>query len=424
MGSGLSFLRQPVAHVQHGHDVHGDVFTMALGPKTIAILIGPRVAAEFFRQPGDVLSVSLATKALQPVMGKVAFPDTPQAHRRLLDAVVPLVSNKHMTRYVEVMLEEARRTVIALPAQGRFELVELTERLSQTIAIRCFLGDAFAARIDERFRDAFSDLIKSVDMFLPPNLPLPKFRRRDRARRYIGELIDTAVKERRAMAEPPADAMQRLSTLRDPDGGYWNLQDTVDLIVSLLFGGHHTTGTLMAWTVVHLQRNPRALAKVREEIDELRPLKSASLQGATYLSAAVQESQRIEPPSGFIIRVARENLEIGGYEIRKGWLVALCPPVSQRLSEVFEEPDDYQPERFLEGRSLPPHAIVGFGGGPHACVGRPFALLAVRAFVATILSEYELKLVGTPVVDAKEVLRRPVIPCLVDNWSRGAISVP
>lgn len=421
IGSGLAFVRAPVEHVQQAFEQNGPVFTISLGPKTMAILIGPTYAAEFFRQPSEVLSVSLAAEAFKPIMGDIAYPDGKEEHRRLIDALVPLVAKKRLDHNVSVMLEEASQAIAGLGDTGRLELVGFTERLSESIAVRCFLGDAFARRVDERFRQAFSDLIKSIDMVLPPYLPIPKFRRRDRARAYIGGLICDAVMERRTMADPPEDSMQGLSTLRNADGEYWSMKDTVDLMISVLFGGHHTTGALMAWTIVHLLQNPPVLARVMQELEGVSALASDELQELSYLAAAVRESERLSPPSGFIIRVAQHDLELGGYRIRKGWMVALCPPVAQRLPDVFERPDEYEPERFLGGVSHPPHALIGFGGGAHACVGKPIALLSARAFVATLLRSYELELVGPPpVAEPKEVLRRPVMPCMVEFRRRSA----
>jgi sterol 14alpha-demethylase len=192
----------------------------------------------------------------------------------------------------------------------------------------------------------------------------------------------------------------------------------VDLVIAVLFGSHHTTGSLMAWTIIHILQHPEVLARVRREVDG-PALTSARLAELTYLAAAIQESGRLEPPTGIITRVARQELTIAGYRIPRGWLVALCPPVSQRLPEVFRRPDQYDPERFLKGGTLPRHALIVFGGGAHACIGKPFAQLATRACVATLLRELDLELLGSPVVDPKEILRRPAVPCLVQYRPRS-----
>jgi sterol 14-demethylase len=418
VGSALEFLRGPVVMLQRAHARMGPVFALSLGPKTMVCFIGPSFAAEYFRLPGQVLSKNLASEPVKPIMGDIAFPDDDVGHQRLLGALTPLVSKPSLEQSAAVMLDEARRVVSALPRRGRFELVGLTERLSQRFAVRCFFGDALAERAGEPFREAFSDLVKSFDLFLPPNLPLPKFRRRNRARAYIDRLLGDAVTERRRLADPPADTLQWLSTLRDADGRYWSMRDTVDLVVSLLFAGHHTTGALMSWTIVHALQHPRVLEQIRQEI-EGPELDVARLPELEYLAAAVQESARLEPPTGIITRVARQELTLGGYRIRKGWVVALCPPVAQRLPEVFARPDVYDPERFLGGDGPPHYSIIAFGGGTHACIGRPFAQLATRVVVATLLRAFELELVGRPVVDPKQVLRRPLAPCLVEHRARA-----
>lgn len=397
----------------------GPVFTISVGPKKVACVVGPEPSEQFLRQPGTVLSVNLATKALRPVIGQIGFPDDENEHRWLLRALTPLMSPRLMDQHVVVMLEQAARAVAELGDVGRLELVGFTERLSQTLAMRCLLGDQFVERVGERFREAYADLVDSVDLFLPPSLPLPKFRRRDRARRYIDQIVIRAVQERRAMGAPPDDAMQRLSTLRSDDGSYRSMQDTVDLIVTVLFGGHHTTGALMAWTMIHLLQHPEPLARVQEEIDRESPSDRRALERMAYLCAAIRESERLQPPTSIIPRIARQDLEIGGYRIRKGWMVLLCPPVAHRLASVFEDPGRYDPERFLGKITPPRYALVGFGGGVHACIGKSFASLAVQSFVASLLRSFEIALVDTPQV-GRGVLRRPATPCRLSFRSRAS----
>lgn len=390
---------------------------MSLGPKRIACVVGPEVSEQVLQQPGSVLSVNLAVKTLRPVMGEIGFPDDEQGHRWLLRALTPLMSPRLMEQHAAVMLEESMRSLEPLGEHGSFELVRLTERLSQTIAMRCLLGEKFVQMVGERFRESYADLVTGIDLFLPPFLPLPKFRRRDRARRYIGEVISREVQMRRGMSAPPDDAMQRLSTLRALDGDYLGMKDTVDLITTLLFGGHLTTGALMSWVIVLLIQHPEALARVQEEVDREPTLDSEAVARMPYLAAAVRESERVEPPTSLITRVARRDLQVGDYRIRKGSTVLLCPPVAHRLASVFDEPGRFEPERFLGNDTPPRYSLVGFGGGVHSCIGKSFALQAVRIFVASVLRSFEVALVDTPTLD-RGLLRRPASPCLVSHRPR------
>ncbi|MEM9461767.1 MAG: cytochrome P450 [Myxococcota bacterium] len=422
VGSGLAFLGDRINSIRQGYADNGPVFTLSLGPKKLAVVIGPELATEYFSKPGDVLSMSLATKAMWPVMGEIAFSDDRASHRRLLDAYMPLVSKSVLDQHTSVMIEEVNRSLESFGDTGCFELVTISERLSLAITIRCFLGDQFAQEAGERFREAFTDLINGIDMFLPPFLPLPKFRRRDRARRYIDALIEGVVQRRRTMADPPADAMQWFSTLREANGEFWSIKDTVDVIVSLLFGGHHITGALMSWALVHVLHYPEVCARVRDEVDALPELSVERIGELNYLAAAVLESGRFEPPVSFIVRVARRDFTLGGYRIRKGWIVALCPPVAQRMPEVFEEPNRYDPERFVHHESPARHTLIGFGGGMHSCIGRTMALLISRVFVATLMRSYDLELPApVPTVNPREMLRRPAFPCFLAYRSRGAL---
>jgi len=54
-------------------------------------------------------------------------------------------------------------------------------------------------------------------------------------------------------------------------------------------------------------------------------------------------------------------------------------------AESFSEPEAFQPERFLSGRT-DPHAYIPFGGGVRRCLGMAFALFEMRVVLATVLN--------------------------------------
>src|SRR6266849_5904748 len=88
------------------------------------------------------------------------------------------------------------------------------------------------------------------------------------------------------------------------------------------------------------------------------------------------------------------DVELGGYEIPKGTWIFLSPYVTHRDPRFFENPEQFDPERFAAGRSewIPPYAYFPFGAGPHVCIGNAFAMMEMMLIVPTILQLFRVAL--------------------------------
>src|SRR5439155_9065671 len=88
------------------------------------------------------------------------------------------------------------------------------------------------------------------------------------------------------------------------------------------------------------------------------------------------------------------EVEIGGYPLARGSLVAISPYVTQHDPRWFPEPDRFDPDRFAPGRAqaIPECAYFPFGAGPHVCVGNSFALMEITLVVATLAQRFHLEL--------------------------------
>ena len=89
-------------------------------------------------------------------------------------------------------------------------------------------------------------------------------------------------------------------------------------------------------------------------------------------------------------REATRDLELGGYQVRKGYTVFMSQWVSHRDPRYFPDPDAYIPERWEDGlaRRLPKYAYYPFGGGPRICIGNSFALMEAALILATVGQAY------------------------------------
>jgi len=382
----------------------GDVFGLNLMGQKVAVLTGPEAKSVFFKETDRALNMNQAYDFLSAIFGEVAFlaeHETYLNHRPILHA---LFSRQRMLAYIDVMAEVVSEWLDGLGDSGEIELTEEILDLVKEVAGRCFLGKEINDQLGEDFWRAYDDLSKSMDPVFPPHWPLPKFIRRDRAKRYVIDLLTPLVKQRRQ--HPEDDPFQMLVEVEMKDGQLPSEEVIVQLLMALLFAGHETTAGQAAWTVIQLIQNPIYLEVVRKELAEVldggRMIDQPSLREMQYLKMAVDETSRMRPSAEIIMRTVDEELQIDDQVVPGGWMVQTAAAVDHFREEVFQDPFHYDPTRFSKERREDrgeKHAILSFGGGLHTCAGMNFAYNEMMVIAGLLFQEYDLQIMsGDPVV--------------------------
>jgi cytochrome P450 len=109
----------------------------------------------------------------------------------------------------------------------------------------------------------------------------------------------------------------------------------------------------------------------------------------------IKESMRLYPPAWMVGRRLVHHDTVGGYDLPAGTLLFFSPYVTQRHPAFWENPEGFDPDRFLPEReaSRPKYAYFPFGGGPRICIGNTFATMEAVLILATIVQRVDLDLV-------------------------------
>ncbi len=103
---------------------------------------------------------------------------------------------------------------------------------------------------------------------------------------------------------------------------------------------------------------------------------------------ALKEVERLYPPVQNISRGVVKDIYYAGYCIPAGWYVDISPLLTHRLPEIYTDPDRFDPDRFAplrEEDKKHPFALVGFGSGPHSCLGWQFAQMEMKIILSKLL---------------------------------------
>jgi len=233
--------------------------------------------------------------------------------------------------------------------------------------------------------------------------------------RPLDGAIADMIAAREASAAPPNDLLSRLIAARDETtGAGLTAQEIRDEVITIFMAGHETTATAMAWVWFLLAKHPAEQARLHAELDQVlagRTPGQADIADLPFTRRLVDECLRLFPPApGMSARVAAAPDVLGGRAVKAGAYMVLAPWVLQRHRRTWEDPERFDPNRFLpersEGRAR--LATMPFGAGPRVCIGQLLAVNEIILILATMAQHYVLELASdAPVELHHNVTLRP-----------------
>jgi cytochrome P450 len=173
---------------------------------------------------------------------------------------------------------------------------------------------------------------------------------------------------------PTPDLLQHLI-----DAG---LTDNVirDQMLTMLIAGHDTSTALLAWTFALLGQHPDILNRATQEVD--------AQTKSPLLDQVIKESLRLYPPIHIGNRRVAKEMEFSEGKVPADERMFYSIYLTHRDPEIWENAEDFCPERFAHGRKTPPFSYVPFGGGPRACIGGAFGQAEARIVMARLLQTH------------------------------------
>jgi cytochrome P450 len=404
LGHMLAFRRDPLGFlVRTARDYPGEVVQFRQGPRRVFLVKHPDLIKDVLVTRQHDFSKSRALQWAKLFLGEGLLTSEGEFHTRQRRLAQPAFHRQRIGAYGADMV---RRTVEARERWSAGEVVDLdVEMMRLTLAIvsSSLFGKDVAASAGE-IREDLATIISLFPRFSLPffaliqKLPLPSNARFDRAVARLDGVVHRLIAERRAGGGDGGDLLSMLLLAQDEEGG-GGMSDRQlrDEVVTLLLAGHETTSNALTWTFYLLSQNEEAEACWREELRSVlggRPPSFEDLPALKYTEKVMAESMRLFPPAWGIGRRALGDVELGGFLIPKGSVLALPPYVVHRDERFWPDPLRFDPERFTaEARAArPKFAYFPFGGGARSCIGESFAWMEGVLLLATIGQRWRLRL--------------------------------
>jgi cytochrome P450 len=399
------FANDPLPMLLENYERYGPVFTMRLFHSNVVFMLGPEAnhyllvshASNFTWRDGHF-------RDLIGLMGDGLLTIDGEFHRQSRKIMLPMFHRDHVAATYDAIVSEAERALDALQPGEQIDLYAWTRRLAMRVAMRALFGvdpDGERARaIDAAglFEEALA--FYASDYFLrvlrTRNSP---WARMQRAARQLDTLIYEEIAERRASGARGGDILSLLLDASDEDGNTLSQLQIRDEVMTLLFAGHDTTTSTISFMFYELARNPQIAERLVAEQDATlagsRPSAAQLMSGElSELEMVLDETLRKYPPAWVGPRRSVEPFEIAGHTVPGRAFVNYSSWASHHLPDVFDEPDEFRPERFAPDAkaALAKGAYVPFGGGSRTCIGMRFGQLEVRTIAALLLSRFQFSL--------------------------------
>ncbi|MEU7802596.1 cytochrome P450 [Micromonospora arborensis] len=358
--------------------------------------------------------------------------------------IQPLFTAKAIGALVPGMVDAINEAVDNIAERTRsaptVDLAEEMMRITHRVLGRVFLGDRISAEeadaVGSGIATAFGSMQSRLALpFVSHRIPLPGDRTFNRATQAVDAILLPHIEHARKTAEDAVkraalqaasngashvndepertDLVWTLAHATDEQGKPLDVRKVRDDVVALFTAGTETTSLTLTWTFAMLDSRPDIRAKVTAEVDRVvgdGPVTGAHVKELTYTRMVLEESLRMYPPAWMIPRTLQAPDELAGVPLPAGTTVILSPYMTHRMPHLWDEPEQFDPERFADGaqRDRHPYAFFPFGGGVHRCLGSHFFSIEATLATAALVSRFRMRLRSSePIRPTVSVSLRP-----------------
>ncbi|MBD1826301.1 cytochrome P450 [Microcoleus vaginatus GB1-A2] len=405
----------PLYYLDSNYQRYGDIFTSIFSNFPPQVIISsPQAIQEIFTADSKLFKSGTVNQIALPLVGANSLflldGDRLLQQRKLL---MPPFHGERMKAYGQIIRDTTEK-VINNWTPGNSVIAQST---MQEISLEVILHTVFGLSEGERYQQIQQLLVKMLNFFSNPlsaTFLFIKSLQQDlgawspwggflRQRQRLDELLYQEIRDRKTQSEPLGeDILSLLISASDEAGQPMSDVELRDELMTILFAGHETTATALAWALYWIHYIPEVREKLLQELNsiDVENCDPAEISKLPYLNAVCCETLRIYPILFFAFpRLLQAPMQLMGYNIPKGMILSTCIYLVHHRPDIYPEPKRFKPERFLE-KQFSPYEYLPFGGGNRRCIGTAFAMFEMKLVLAKVLSRYSLELAEN----------RPVLP--------------
>ena len=380
-------------------EAYGDPFSFPALNGTVVLTGRPEYLKALYSANPNIFGI-FAPEAIKPLLGAGSiFLLHGSSHRRERKLLKPPFHGKRMKTYASAIKEATLHHLNAFPHDTPLSMLEVMQDVAFELIIRIVFGisDRDKVQTSQQVLSDYLNAISPLFIFvkaLQNNFggvgPYAEFQKHSKR---LEALLTEQINVLRTRPEAGDDILSMMLLATHEDGTHMSDSEIIDEVKSLLIAGHETTATSLSWALDDLHHHPDVLEKLLTELDVASDTPVDQIAKLPWLDAVCKETLRIHPIVSDFPRLLLEPLEFVDYTLPAGVAVSGCMHLTHTDPEIFPEPFQYNPQRFID-RHYSPFEYHPFGGGHRRCIGFALAKFEMRIVLATALQNFTFSPLG------------------------------
>lgn len=342
---------------------------------------------------------------LGPAIGNSMFIAEGAHWRWQRRAAAPVFSARNIANLAPVMSASADATVARLAAgNGEYDLYqEMIQATFDVISNVTFSGSGTLDSNEVQTAiDAYIEQVAKISLFdvigLPTWIPRPSRIFQPNTLKRTKAVADNAIVDRRENgAKTIPDLLDLLMAGADPETKrQMNADELRDNLLTFIVAGHETTALTLSWALYLCAFDPEVQEKLRAEARSVLDGRTATANDCAdliYTKQVINETLRLYPPAALISRTAQADDTLCDRAVRSGDTVMIPIYALHRNHDLWPNPDQFNPERFVDGGDFERYAFLPFGDGPRVCIGAQFAMAEAQIILSTLMNNFAFDLI-------------------------------
>jgi len=409
-GDLLEFTRDPIICMRQLHKACGDLAVLEEDGQRLAFVFSPEYNRQVLSNPNtfhcQFFALRGSRRSAQRRVTSGLLSMNGAEHRENRRIMMDVFTRRFLPQYHETITALTNKFTSAWETGQTRDLNQEMVRLMQRMSNSLLFGID-----DDRYSDELGD---KIDRWVRQNheVGLGAFVARPEFREQYDELLLLAEELERSVGEmlvrhrqTPHDRLDVLSLMMKAQQSEQQLSDE-RLIghATLTFAAAHlTTAHTLSWTLFLLSQHPQAMQRLAAELESVGDKPDwTELQSLKWLDCVIRESMRLLPASSYSHRITSEPVSVGPLNLPKGAAVVFSQFITHHRPDLFEEPEEFRPERWL---TINPGAYeyLPFGAGARRCIGADLAMMEIRTALSLILKQHHFQLQSGSQVDGRVV---------------------
>ena len=390
---------------------HGEVFKVKIGPKQLFVTVGK----EYIRHIMTINSSNYIKKTnFELIFGKSLFTTNGPEWKKQRQLLIPLMNLRYLDSCLPMMEEivDKNLTKFEDSVHNGKNFRNLFSKITFDIIMSCVIG--------ANYENDYEDIDKGLGVltrfvtrekyaiFKLPDVFDKEKRDFDFYLKKLDEVIYNSI-ENLNKETLNFSFMNQLLEFREKNPNE-NISDQFirDNIVTVMFAGYETSALSLSFLMDLLLENKEWLDRCVNEIDSFNDqINYEIISKLPVTQACLFEAMRLFPAGWGFTREAKNDDSIGDVDVKSGDIFLVSPFLTHRSSLYWENPNSFNPNRFLNKKITEEirQIYFPFGAGPRMCSGMNFALMEMALILVKLLKKYSVERTGErPIVDARATL--------------------